>query len=76
MTEYGVTVYLGDHPADMAAARAVPATALGVLTGEHQAEELRVAGANAVMTDLTEFPQWLEDGHDLGWVGTRGSLAW
>jgi phosphoglycolate phosphatase-like HAD superfamily hydrolase len=54
----------------------VPATALGVLTGEHQAEELRVAGANAVMTDLTEFPQWLEDGHDLGWVGTRGSLAW
>jgi phosphoglycolate phosphatase len=76
MTEHGVTAYLGDHPADMAAARAVPAAALGVLTGEHVADELRVAGAHAVMEDLTEFPQWLEDGHDLGWVGTQGSLAW
>jgi phosphoglycolate phosphatase len=75
MIEHGVTAYLGDHPADMTAARAVPAAALGVLTGEHVADELRVAGAHAVMEDLTEFPQWLEDGHDLGWVGTRGSLA-
>jgi phosphoglycolate phosphatase len=75
MTAHGVTAYLGDHPADMAAARAVPATALGVLTGGHRAEELCVAGAQAVLTDLTEFPRWLEDGHDLGWVDTRGSLA-
>jgi phosphoglycolate phosphatase len=76
MTDHGVTAYLGDHPADMAAARAVPAAAVGVLTGGHGADELRAAGADAVLADLTEFPRWLDDGHDLGWVGTRGSLAW
>ena len=76
MTEYGVTVYLGDHPADMAAARAVPATAIGVLTGAHSADELRAAGADTVLENLTDFPQWLEQRHDVGWVGTQGSLAW
>ena len=76
MTEHAVTAYLGDHPADMAAARAVPAAALGVLTGGHDADELRASGADAVLADLTEFPRWLDERHDLGWVGTRGSLAW
>jgi len=76
MTEHRVTAYLGDHPADMAAARAVPAAAVGVLTGGHAAEDLLAAGADAVLADLTEFPQWLDGGRDLGWVGTRGSLAW
>jgi phosphoglycolate phosphatase len=76
MTEHGVGVYLGDHPADMAAARAVPATAIGVLTGAHGADELNAAGADAVLADLTDFPQWLEQRHDLGWVGPQGSLAW
>jgi len=76
MTEHGVGVYLGDHPADMAAARAVPATAIGVLTGAHSADELRAAGADTVLENLTDFPQWLEQRHDVGWVGTQGSLAW
>ncbi len=76
MTEHGVTAYLGDHPADMAAARAVPAAALGVLTGDHTADELRASGADVVLPDLTEFPRWLDERHDLGWVGTKGSLAW
>jgi phosphoglycolate phosphatase len=76
MLEHGVGVYVGDHPADMAAARAVPAAALGVLTGEHGADELRTAGADEVFADLTRFPRWLEDGHHLGWVGSGGSLAW
>ena len=76
MTEHGVTAYLGDHPADMAAARAVPAAALGVLTGGHDADELRASGADVVLADLTEFPRWLDERHDLGWVGTEGSLAW
>jgi beta-phosphoglucomutase-like phosphatase (HAD superfamily) len=71
-----VCVYLGDHPADMAAARAVPATAIGVLTGAHSADELHAAGADTVLANLTDFPQWLEQRHDVGWVGTQGSLAW
>jgi phosphoglycolate phosphatase len=76
MLKHGVSVYLGDHPADMAAARAVPAAAIGVLTGEHTADELLVAGANEVFGDLTGFPLWLQEGRHLGWVGSGGSLAW
>ena len=76
MLQHGVRVYLGDHPADMAAARAVPAAAIGVLTGEHSEDELRAAGADEIFHDLTRFPQWLEDGRHLGWVGSGGSLAW
>jgi phosphoglycolate phosphatase len=76
MLEHGVSVYLGDHPADMAAARAVPAAAIGVLTGEHTADELRAAGADEVFGDLTGFPRWLQEGRHLGWVGSGGSLAW
>jgi phosphoglycolate phosphatase len=76
MLEHGVNVYLGDHPADMAAARAVPAAAIGLLTGEHGADELRAAGADEVFDDLTGFPQWLAQGRHLGWVGPDGSLAW
>jgi phosphoglycolate phosphatase len=76
MIEHGVGIYLGDHPADMAAARAVPAVAIGLLTGMHDASALLAAGADSVLADLTGFPRWLEDGHDLSWVGTRGSVAW
>lgn len=76
MLEHGVGVYLGDHPADMAAARAVPAAAIGVLTGEHTADELRLAGAGEVFGDLSGFPRWLQEGRHLGWVGSSGSLAW
>ncbi len=32
MHKHGVTAYVGDHPADMAAARAVPATGIGVIS--------------------------------------------
>jgi phosphoglycolate phosphatase len=84
MRDHGAVVYVGDHPADMAAARAVAAesetdgvdvAAVAVATGDHGAEELRAAGADTVLTDLTEFPAWL-DGHlqsaDLGWVGLDG----
>jgi len=60
MLEHGVGVYIGDHPADMAAARAVPAEAIGVLTGDHTEAELIAAGATEVLVDLTGFPAWLE----------------
>jgi phosphoglycolate phosphatase len=62
MLEHGVGVYIGDHPADMAAARGAGATAVGVLTGDYPAEQLVESGAHVVLSDLTSFPAWL-DGH-------------
>jgi phosphoglycolate phosphatase len=63
MEAHKVGVYVGDHPADMAAARAVAhgTRAVGVLTGEHGTGELLDAGADAVLADLSEFPDWLDD---------------
>lgn len=55
MTEHGVEVYIGDHPLDMQGARSVGITAIGVLTGNHGADELWAAGATCVMKDLEEF---------------------
>jgi phosphoglycolate phosphatase len=90
MREHGAIVYVGDHPADMAAARAVAAVAdeagdrgesdiavaaVAVATGDHSATELLEAGADVVLTDLTEFPAWLDaflESADLGWVGLDG----
>jgi phosphoglycolate phosphatase len=88
MREHGAVVYVGDHPADMAAARAVAAAtdddsdaggvtvaAVAVATGDHSVTELLEAGADVVLTDLTEFPAWLDaflGSADLGWVGLDG----
>ena len=55
MTDNAVEVYLGDHPLDMQGARSVGVTAVGVLTGNHTADELRGAGAVHVVKDLAEF---------------------
>ena len=71
MRQYGVTVYLGDHPADMAAAVAAGAVGVGVTTGDHGADELTVAGARTVLTSLTEFPDWL----DAHLVGVDGGIS-
>jgi len=69
MRAHGAIVYVGDHPADMAAARAVAdeadeaglvVAAVAVATGDHGPAELLSAGAHAVLTDLTEFPAWLD----------------
>jgi phosphoglycolate phosphatase len=62
MIAHATQVYVGDHPADMVAARAAhPTTAVGVLTGEHSEAELLDAGADVVLSDLSEFPAWLDD---------------
>jgi len=61
MRNHGVGIYLGDHPADMAAAVAAGAVAVGLTSGEHDRYELTDAGAHAVMTSLAEFPDWLAD---------------
>ena len=55
----GAAVFVGDHPGDVAAALAAGATAVGVATGPHSADDLRAAGADVVLPDLTGFGDWL-----------------
>jgi len=53
----GAGVYVGDHPADVEAARAAGALAVAVTTGAHGSAEL--ADADVVLADLSAFPGWL-----------------
>ncbi len=53
----GATVFVGDHPGDIAAARSAGAWAVAVATGPYPAPEL--AQADVVLADLTAFPAWL-----------------
>ena len=53
LLEHGATVYVGDHPGDVRAARAASALCVGVLTGGERPE-----GADVLLTDLTGFPAW------------------
>lgn len=48
------TVVIGDTPLDIAAALAAGARAVGVATGSHSADDLAMAGADAVLSDLTD----------------------
>lgn len=59
---HGATVYVGDHLGDIIGARAAGAVAVAVATGPYGRGELRAAGADVVLDDLTAFPGWL-DGH-------------
>ena len=52
----GAAVYVGDTPADVAAAVMAGARGVGVATGSFTAAELRAAGAADVLSSLTEFP--------------------
>jgi phosphoglycolate phosphatase-like HAD superfamily hydrolase len=52
----GAAVYVGDTPADMAAAAAAGAHAVGVATGSFTAADLRAAGAADVLSSLAGFP--------------------
>lgn len=49
-------VYVGDTPADMAAAVTAGAHAVGVTTGSFTDAELRAAGAADVLSSLADFP--------------------
>jgi phosphoglycolate phosphatase-like HAD superfamily hydrolase len=49
-----VTVYIADSPRDVAAARVGGARSLAVASGRASAAELRDAGADAVLPDLTD----------------------
>jgi pyridinium-3,5-biscarboxylic acid mononucleotide sulfurtransferase len=65
LSEHGATVYVGDHVHDVEGARAAGALSVSVLTGGCSEQELRDAGTDVVLRDLTEFPAWLEE-HVLG----------
>lgn len=60
LREHGAGIYVGDHTGDVRGARAAGALSVAVTTGPCSAEELREAGADVVLPDLTAFPQWLE----------------
>ena len=55
LVEHGVRWYVGDHVADMVAARTAQVPGIGVATGPCSADELREAGAAYVLPDLTGF---------------------
>lgn len=58
LRRHGATVYVGDHVADVLAARAAEAVAVAVTTGTSSGAQLRAAGADVVLADLTGFPDW------------------
>jgi phosphoglycolate phosphatase len=60
LREYGASVYVGDHIADMAAARSAGAVGVGVTTGPCDGDALAAAGATTVLPDLRAFPAWWE----------------
>ena len=56
LARLGAAAYLGDTPADMAAAVSAGALPIGVATGSFTGAELRAAGASHVLASLAEFP--------------------
>ncbi|WP_328538134.1 HAD family hydrolase [Streptomyces sp. NBC_00344] len=60
LSEHNASVYVGDHIGDVRGARTAGALSVAVPTGPIGADELRAAGAEVVLADLTEFPGWLE----------------
>ncbi|EPH42128.1 haloacid dehalogenase-like hydrolase [Streptomyces aurantiacus] len=59
LREYGASVYVGDHTGDVRGARTAGALSVAVATGPCDAAELRAAGADVVLDDLSRFPAWL-----------------
>jgi phosphoglycolate phosphatase len=59
LLEWGAAVYVGDHVGDVRGARTAGALSVAVATGPCDAAELRAAGADVVLDDLTQFPAWL-----------------
>lgn len=59
LAELGATAYVGDHPGDVRAAAVAGAVAVAVTTGSHDTAALLEAGADVVLSSLTDFPDWL-----------------
>lgn len=58
LARFGAAAYVGDHVADIEAARAGGAVSVTVATGPYTAGELRDHGADVALGDLTEFADW------------------
>jgi phosphoglycolate phosphatase len=56
LTALAADAYVGDTPADMAAAAAAAAWPVGVATGSFSGADLRAAGAAVVLASLAQFP--------------------
>ncbi|MFE5976467.1 HAD family hydrolase [Streptomyces sp. NPDC056460] len=57
---HGAQVYVGDHIGDVRGAATAGALSVAVATGPCAPEELAAAGADVVLTDLTDFRAWWE----------------
>jgi phosphoglycolate phosphatase-like HAD superfamily hydrolase len=66
LRRHGAEVYVGDHVHDVEGARAAGILSVSVLTGGCTRAELEAAGTDVVLTDLVQFPRWLE-----GYVAAR-----
>jgi len=55
----GASIYVGDHPGDIAAAHAANAYAVGVTTGANDEAALLAAGAAVTFANLGAFATWL-----------------
>ncbi len=75
LREHAADVYVGDHLGDVRGARAAGARSVAVASGPCSAEELREAGADVVLGDLTEFPGWLADYCGAGSGGAAAARA-
>ncbi|MEO5708221.1 MAG: ATP-dependent sacrificial sulfur transferase LarE [Nocardioidaceae bacterium] len=60
LVEHGASIYVGDHVHDVEGAHAAGALSVSVLTGGSTEQELRDAGTDVVLRDLTELPAWLD----------------
>ncbi|WP_084495674.1 HAD family hydrolase [Nocardia shimofusensis] len=60
LREHAAHMFVGDHAGDMRGAKGADALAVGVTTGPCSADELRAAGADVILADLTDFPAWLD----------------
>ncbi|MDA0638700.1 HAD hydrolase-like protein [Nonomuraea sp. MCN248] len=69
LTAFGAAAYVGDHVADIEAARAGRAVSVTVATGPYTVGQLREHGADVALGDLTEFADWFagwQQRHELG----------
>jgi phosphoglycolate phosphatase len=71
LARLAAAVYVGDTPADMAAALEGGAVAVGVPTGSFTSVELMTAGAAIVLPSLLEFPSWYAEFRGGGGFGAR-----
>lgn len=60
LASFGAAAYVGDHVADIEAARAGGTVSVAVATGLYRAGELRDHGADVTLEDLTEFAEWFD----------------